>query len=108
MTQHPIIYVAGHRGMVVSAIVRQLSANGHPVERIVTRSHAELDLTIQAVVNTLFSTEKPGRHDHGVPARGVRFDRRFRRPFFQYFEDVDLCPEFDTNSRIFAVLTAAA
>jgi len=53
------IYVAGHRGMVGSAIVRQLLAYGHPVERIVTRTHEELDLTDQAVVRTFFESEKP-------------------------------------------------
>jgi len=59
MTQHPKIYVAGHRGMVGSAILRQLLAQGHPVERIVTRTHAELDLTNQAAVNAFFAEEKP-------------------------------------------------
>ena len=59
MTQHPKIYVAGHRGMVGSAIVRQLLAQGHPVERIVTRTHAELDLTNQAAVSAFFAAEKP-------------------------------------------------
>jgi len=59
MTQHPKIYVAGHRGMVGSAIVRQLLVQGHPAERIVTRTHAELDLTNQAVVNAFFEKEKP-------------------------------------------------
>lgn len=54
MTQHPKFYVAGHRGMVGSAIVRHLLANGHPVERIVTRTHAELDLTNQASTSELF------------------------------------------------------
>jgi GDP-L-fucose synthase len=58
MTQHPKIYVAGHRGMVGSAIVRHLLANGHPVERIVTRTHAELDLTNQAAVSAFFAAEK--------------------------------------------------
>lgn len=53
----PKIYVAGHRGMVGSAIVRQLKAAGH--ENIVTRTHAELDLTNQAAVNTFFAAEKP-------------------------------------------------
>lgn len=53
------IYVAGHRGMVGSAIVRQLLAQGHPTERIVTRTHAELDLTDQASVRTFFEIEKP-------------------------------------------------
>ena len=59
MTQHPKIYVAGHRGLVGSAIVRQLLAQGQPVKRIVTRTHLELDLTNQAAVNAFFNEEKP-------------------------------------------------
>ncbi|MEW5886675.1 MAG: GDP-L-fucose synthase [Pseudomonadota bacterium] len=59
MTVYSKIYVAGHRGMVGSAIVRQLLAQGHPADRIVTRTHAELDLTDQAAVNAFFSDEKP-------------------------------------------------
>ena len=59
MSVYPKIYVAGHRGMVGSAIVRQLQAQGHPADRIVTRTHAELDLTDQAAVRTLFATELP-------------------------------------------------
>ena len=59
MTQHPRIYVAGHRGMVGSAIMRKLLAQGQPLERIVTRTHAELDLTNQAAVNAFFAEEKP-------------------------------------------------
>ena len=51
------IYIAGHRGMVGSAIVRQLQAAGH--DNLITRTHAELDLTNQAAVNALFATEKP-------------------------------------------------
>jgi GDP-L-fucose synthase len=58
MTQHPKTYVAGHRGMVGSAIVRHLLGQGHPAERIVTRPHSELDLTNQAAVNTFFAAEK--------------------------------------------------
>ena len=59
MSVHPKIYVAGHRGMVGSAIVRQLLAHGQPVDRIVTRTHAELDLTDQAAVRAFFAVEKP-------------------------------------------------
>lgn len=59
MSKHPKIYVAGHRGMVGSAIVRQLLTNGQPAERIVTRTHAELDLINQAAVNEFFAAEKP-------------------------------------------------
>ncbi|MEN9862332.1 MAG: hypothetical protein RLZZ601_96 [Pseudomonadota bacterium] len=51
------IYVAGHRGMVGSAIVRNLQAKGH--DNIVTRTHAELDLTNQAAVKLFFEQEKP-------------------------------------------------
>lgn len=51
------IYVAGHRGMVGSAIVRHLEAKGYT--NIVTRTHAELDLTNQASVKSFFDLEKP-------------------------------------------------
>jgi len=59
MSQKTNIYVAGHRGMVGSAIVRQLLSQGHPNDRIITRAHAELDLTDQAAVRHFFATEKP-------------------------------------------------
>lgn len=55
----PKIYVAGHRGMVGSAIVRLLMAQGHPEASIVTRTHRELDLTDQASVRGFFAHEKP-------------------------------------------------
>jgi GDP-L-fucose synthase len=51
------IYVAGHRGMVGSAIVRNLQAKGS--NNIVTRTHSELDLTNQAAVQAFFEQEKP-------------------------------------------------
>jgi GDP-L-fucose synthase len=51
------IYVAGHRGMVGSAIIRNLEAKGFT--NIVTRTHAELDLTNQAAVQAFFEAEKP-------------------------------------------------
>jgi GDP-L-fucose synthase len=53
------IYVAGHRGMVGSAIVRQLIAHGHEPTSIVGRSHSEMDLTDQASVRAFFAKEKP-------------------------------------------------
>lgn len=59
MTAPSKIYVAGHRGMVGSAIVRRLMAMGHPESRIVTKTHAELDLTNQAAVRDFFEKEKP-------------------------------------------------
>jgi len=51
------IYIAGHRGMVGGAIVRQLQALGY--KNLVTRTHAELDLIDQAAVNAFFNAEKP-------------------------------------------------
>ena len=57
MLKQPKIYVAGHRGMVGSAIVRELRASGQT--NIVTRTHTELDLTNQQAVNEFFVQEKP-------------------------------------------------
>ena len=51
------IYVAGHRGMVGSAIVRSLQAQGFT--NIIGKTHAQLDLTNQAAVENFFKTEKP-------------------------------------------------
>ena len=53
------IYVAGHRGMVGSAIVRTLIAQGLPAASIITRTHAELDLCNQAAVQAFFDQEQP-------------------------------------------------
>ncbi|MDE7154083.1 MAG: GDP-L-fucose synthase [Muribaculaceae bacterium] len=57
MNQHDKIYVAGHRGMVGSAIVRELQRNGF--DNLLLRTHAELDLTDQNAVEQFFSSEKP-------------------------------------------------
>lgn len=51
------IYVAGHRGMVGSAIVRELQRQGY--KNIITRSHGELDLCRQDAVESFFAAEKP-------------------------------------------------
>jgi GDP-L-fucose synthase len=56
-TYNPKIYVAGHRGMVGSAIVRKLQEQGH--KNLIVRTHAELDLTNQAAVAEFFEVEKP-------------------------------------------------
>lgn len=53
----PKIYIAGHRGMVGSAIVRRLEQAGY--NNLLVRSHAELDLTHQAEVSRFLSSEKP-------------------------------------------------
>ncbi len=51
------VYVAGHRGMVGSAIVRKLESEGF--KNIVTKTLSELDLKVQAEVETFFQEEKP-------------------------------------------------
>ena len=51
------IYVAGHRGLVGSALVRKLEKEGFT--NIITKTHEELDLTRQAEVELFFETEKP-------------------------------------------------
>lgn len=51
------IYVAGHRGLVGSAIIRKLEKEGY--RNIVTRTHEQLDLTDQQAVNEFFSSERP-------------------------------------------------
>jgi GDP-L-fucose synthase len=51
------IYVAGHRGLVGSAIMRRLATGGYT--NIVSRTHAELDLTEQRAVNGFFENERP-------------------------------------------------
>jgi GDP-L-fucose synthase len=56
MTSQPRIFVAGHRGLVGSAIVRVLKAQGQ--DNLVTRTRAELELTDQAQVRQFFSSER--------------------------------------------------
>ncbi len=57
MDKNAKIYVAGHRGMVGSAIVRELRRQGY--ENLVFRTHSELDLTRQTEVEKFFEQEKP-------------------------------------------------
>ena len=57
MEKNSKIYVAGQRGMVGSAIVRELQRQGYT--NIITRTHAELDLTRQAEVEAFFQQERP-------------------------------------------------
>ena len=53
------IYIAGHRGMVGSAIVRELKRKGYT--NLVYRTHQELDLTNQLAVQNFFAQEKPNQ-----------------------------------------------
>ena len=57
MEKNAKIYVAGHRGMVGSAIVRELQRQGYT--NLITRTHSELDLTRQDAVEKFFAEEKP-------------------------------------------------
>lgn len=57
MEKNAKIYVAGHRGMVGSAIVRELERQGYT--NIITRTHKELDLCHQEDVEKFFAEEKP-------------------------------------------------
>lgn len=57
MEKNAKIYIAGHRGLVGSALVRNLRAHGYG--NILTRSHAELDLTDKGATEELFVREKP-------------------------------------------------
>ena len=57
MDKHAKIYVAGHRGLVGSALMRNLERRGY--DNFVARTHAQLDLTRQAEVEAFFELEKP-------------------------------------------------
>ena len=57
MNKNAKIYIAGHRGLVGSALMRQLQTQGY--SNIVTRTHCEMDLTNQALVAEFFATEQP-------------------------------------------------
>ena len=57
MNKNSKIYVAGHRGLVGSAIIKNLISKGYT--NIITRTHSELDLTNQKAVEEFFTHEKP-------------------------------------------------
>ena len=57
MYKNSKIYIAGHRGLVGSALIRNLQGKGF--SRLITRTHTELDLTNQAATETFFGQEKP-------------------------------------------------
>lgn len=78
------IYVAGHRGMVGSAIVRKLISRGEDPATIVGRSHAELELTDAAAVDHFFAAEKP-RHVYLAAARvgGIHANNTYPADFIR-------------------------
>ena len=57
MTPSPRVYIAVHRGLVGSAIVRRLQAAGN--SKLLLRTHAELDLTDAQATQAFFDTERP-------------------------------------------------
>jgi len=65
MNKNSKIYVAGHRGLVGAAIMRQLETNGF--SNIITRTHVEMDLCDQSAVQDFFSEQKP---DYVILAAG--------------------------------------
>lgn len=74
------IFVAGHRGMVGSAIMRRLQAMGHT--HLITRTSAELDLTNQAAVNTFFAQEKPDQvYLAAAKVGGIHANNTYRAEF---------------------------
>ena len=80
MEKQDKIYIAGHRGMVGSAIMRRLQKDGF--NNIVTRTSSELDLKDQAAVHDFFQIEKP---DHVVLAAakvgGIQANNTYRAQF---------------------------
>ena len=67
MNKDSKIFVAGHRGLVGSAILKNLKAKGYT--NFVLRTHAELDLTDQQAVHDFFAAEKPEYVSVGRPCR---------------------------------------
>lgn len=78
------VYVAGHRGMVGSAIVRNLQARGHDPNNLITRTHSELDLTDQRSVARFFELERPD-HVFLAAARvgGIAANNRYPADFIR-------------------------
>ena len=80
MDKHAKIFVSGHRGMVGSALVRRLQAGGYA--NLLTRTHAELDLTDQRAVHAYLAAEKP---DYlfiaAAKVGGIQANNQFRAEF---------------------------
>jgi len=85
MSSIPKIFVAGHRGMVGSAIVRRLLSGGQPAEAILTRTHAELDLCNQAAVQAFFAEHKPDQvYLAAAKVGGIHANNTFPADFIYY------------------------
>ena len=76
----PSIFIAGHRGMVGSAVVRALRATGH--DRLITRARSELDLTHSEAVDAFFERETPDVVVHcAAKVGGIHANRTFPADF---------------------------
>lgn len=78
MDKNAKIYVAGHRGMVGSAIVRELQRQGY--NNIITRTHKELDLCRQENVEKFFAEESPSTYSLPRPRSEASLPIRRRWP----------------------------
>lgn len=80
MDKHAKIYVAGHQGLVGSAIVRRLQSGGYT--NLITRTHAELELTNQEQVTHFLKHEKPA-YIFGAAAKvgGIQANNTYRAEF---------------------------
>jgi GDP-L-fucose synthase len=78
------IYVAGHSGLVGSAIVRKLLKSGQASDDLITRTHSELDLTDGRAVDTFFAAERP-REVYLAAARvgGIHANNSYPAPFIR-------------------------
>lgn len=80
MTDHAKIYVAGHRGMVGSAIIRKLKKEGH--EHIICKNSSELDLRNQSQVLRFFKNEKPDQvYLCAAKVGGIHANNSYRAEF---------------------------
>ncbi len=80
ISQASKVYVAGHRGLAGSAIVRALQAAGYT--NLLLRTHSELDLANQAATNAFFATERPEAVIMAAAVVGGLFDNKTRPAVF--------------------------
>jgi GDP-L-fucose synthase len=80
MNQNAKVYIAGHRGLAGSAIVKALQAEGY--SNLITRTHKELDLANQAATEAFFANEKPEAVIMAAAVVGGLFDNKTRPAVF--------------------------
>jgi hypothetical protein len=101
--RHQAIYIAGHRGMVGSAIVRRLQALGYT--NLITAIHAELDLTNQAAVQAFFAQEKPDQvYLAAAKVGGIHANNTYPAEFI--YQNTDASVTFSQSAAIVAASQA--